>query len=380
MSRRRTLSVAVHTLLSAGIFSAPMSASSADSKVKVMFYNVYNLFDAEHDAQKDDWTFLPKNYPGKNEYCNTLTNDNYKSECLTSDWTEESVKIKLNQLQASIKANVGNEMPDLLGLSEVENENVVGMLAEKLGYSSFVMTQSPDKRGIDVALLYKESSSLKFVESEEHVYPELNGRPLYTRNLLEASFKIDGEKLQVFVNHWPSQAAPATVREHVAKEVKRIVDLRQTGSRPAHILMMGDFNVVANDYPHSLNSIISDKSKAKHLLDAHELFQSSSAPKSVKNLLAHGTYFYPPTFSWDRLDRFFVSKNLNDNSGVEIVPESYRILSDELIRSKYEYKSAQFSNFGSVIEGVPYRANINATSQSNAGFGDHFPIYVELKF
>jgi hypothetical protein len=144
--------------------------------------------------------------------------------------------------------------------------------------------------------------------------------------------------------------------------------------------MMGDFNTVAEDYPHALNSVLTDKTKPKYLLDAHSLFMGSSAPREVKNLMPHGTYFYPPSFSWDRLDRFFLSSSLSDDKGVDLIAESYRIGNADTIVTKYEYKSSQFSNKGSVIEGVPFRANINAKSVSDAGFGDHFPILVDIGY
>jgi len=143
------------------------SKPAYDSGLDIMFYNVLNLFDAEHDEGKDDWTFLPKGFPGKAEYCKTVSNPKYREECEKSDWTPKHVELKLKQIKKAIFAN-RTKLPAMLGLCEVENENVVSQLGQVLGYKGLAMADSPDARGIDVGLLYNESDDLKFVSKKEY--------------------------------------------------------------------------------------------------------------------------------------------------------------------------------------------------------------------
>ena len=124
--------------------------------LQLMSYNVENLFDAKHDtfknADKKDWAFLPKDIPGKKEACLREKNRNHRKACLSSDWTEDKVALKISQIAEVISKD--RTLPDFLGLVEVENARVVAQLGRKLGYDDFEITESPDERGIDVALLY----------------------------------------------------------------------------------------------------------------------------------------------------------------------------------------------------------------------------------
>lgn len=373
--RQSAVTLAIGAIL-AGVYTNGLQADS--SKIDIMFYNVYNLFDAQHDEGKDDWTFLPKDHPGKEEYCATVSNDGYRKECYESNWTEKSVKIKIAQLADAIRDANKEGLPNLIGLCEVENDHVVGLLAKELGYDNYVVTDSPDQRGIDVALIYRESKDLKFQGMEEHVI-RMQGRNSHpTRNVLEAEFKVGSETLSLFVNHWPSQSSPSEVRLAVAKQVKEIVDHRMQLDSKRNILLMGDFNTIDTDYPHPLKSVLTEPSSRNPLLDIHDLFLRSNAPRGVKNKLPYGTYFYAPRMSWDRLDRFFVNGRLTDKRGLEVDSASYRILTPERIRETARFDNPAYYSHGTTVAGVPFRANINANSRRNAGYSDHFPIFVRL--
>jgi len=127
--------------------------------LQVMSYNVENLFDAQHDEGKNDWTFVPKNTPGKKEACQEEKNKHRRKECMDYDWTEQKLEMKLSQIKDVVTKE--RALPDFLGVVEVENPHVIAMLAKKLGYENFEMTESPDKRGVDVALMYKNDSTVK---------------------------------------------------------------------------------------------------------------------------------------------------------------------------------------------------------------------------
>ncbi|MDO9181524.1 MAG: hypothetical protein Q7U04_03905, partial [Bacteriovorax sp.] len=165
-----------------------ISFSLQAKNLQFMSYNVENLFDTKHDVinhmDKLDWTFLPKGSPGKKEACLGEKNKHHQKECLATDWTEEKLQLKLSQIKEVVTSE--RSLPDFLGLVEVENEKVVGQLAKKLGYENFEITQSPDKRGIDVALLYRKSKDIKKIAKIEHDVPV----DYPTRNILEVQFLI----------------------------------------------------------------------------------------------------------------------------------------------------------------------------------------------
>ena len=229
------------------VLTTLVSAFHVEAKsLQVMSYNVENLFDAKHDEGKNDWSFLPKDAPGKKDACKAEKSKYRRAECYDADWTDAKVEVKLSQIVDVItKERVGT--PDFLALVEVENKEVVGRLGKKMGYENLEMTESPDFRGVDVALLYKTSPEIKKISRAEHVvavdYP--------TRNILEVEFLIEGKyPLTIFVNHWPSLANPDSWRvkaaEVLAGRVKEILAKNPQMS----ILAMGDFNTIDENNPH----------------------------------------------------------------------------------------------------------------------------------
>ena len=114
------------------------STLQADDTIHINFmaYNVENFFDCQHDTLKDDWAFTPK---GANR------------------WTPERYRRKAENIARVIVAAGGWNPPALVALCEVENERVINTLCDQLkvlDYSYFI-THSHDRRGIDVALLYR---------------------------------------------------------------------------------------------------------------------------------------------------------------------------------------------------------------------------------
>ena len=273
------------------------------------------------------------------------------------------------------------ELPDILGLCEVENDNAVGMLASKLGYTSFVVTASPDRRGIDVALLHRPSMNLQMLSWREHVMVGERFEKKPTRNVLEAEFQVGKSgRLIVFVNHWPSQAAPGSVRTTVARQVQAIIDERMAANPQTNIIMMGDFNVIATDNPHPFNTVTESPTAPNRLKDVYYLFKGVN--RDIRNALPpqpRGSYFYPPKMTWNRLDRFFLTRNLYDGTGLEVIPVSYKIYAPKFAVRDFKYEKEWDYNFGSVITGVPWRYDITATTPEQAGFSDHFPIVLKLK-
>ena len=151
-----------------------------------MFYNVENLFDTQDDPKINDEEFTPG---GK------------------VPWTDERLNTKIKQIGQVMTDIASPAMPDLVGFAEVENIRVLEMLVSSASLNktkyNIVHYDSPDERGIDVALIYNPST-FKVIESAP-LQVVLPGNDL-SRDILYVKGKVkSGDILHVFVNHWPSR-------------------------------------------------------------------------------------------------------------------------------------------------------------------------------
>ncbi len=323
-----------------------------DDKIWIESYNVENLFNPDHQEGKDDLDFTPN---GK------------------LNWTPEKLRLKLSQIRKVIELK--NPKPDILGIVEIEDEVVARMLAQELGYAEFIISESPDERGVDVALLYNSSEKIKFVSKNEHILvdPTLI-KP--TRNILEVKFKTSAEQnLVVFVNHWPSQRSPAATRIAAAKVLKELADKRMQEDPDVRIVSFGDFNTLDKDHPHPFSNILLVPNGGSRLHDVHEEFmKSASVPRWMQLKQPLGTYFYAPTMDWNVLDRFFVNSALLSGQGLHIDLPSYEIVRHSSISTAHFYTHEGDAHFGSVVQGIPKRYDHLATAAHKAGYSDHYPI------
>ncbi len=189
----------------------------------VLFYNVENLFDTKDDPSTNDQDFLPN------------------SEMA---WTEDRYRTKLEHLAEAI-AMTDADLPEFLGLAEVENGTVVKDLADEqvLAKAKYAVVHfdSPDERGIDVALLYKRD---KFtLENSESLHVDLGDDR--TRDILHVELSQAGHTYHVFVNHWPSRSGGPEQSEPkrmaAAMVLSSAVEKINSGPK-AHIIIMGDLN------------------------------------------------------------------------------------------------------------------------------------------
>ena len=151
-----------------------------------MFYNVENLYDTVNDPKINDDEFTPS---GK------------------VPWTKERLETKIKHTGQVITDITSPAMPDLIGFAEIENQQVLEMLTSSAGLSKtkygIVHYDSPDERGIDVAMLYNPAT-FKVISSEP-LHVTLPDNDL-TRDILYVKGKLNsGEILHVFINHWPSR-------------------------------------------------------------------------------------------------------------------------------------------------------------------------------
>jgi len=199
----------------------------------VAFYNVENLFDTKNNPNTLDDDFTPD---GKKH------------------WTHKRYRNKIKKL-SSVISQLGTQKsfytPAIVGLVEVENAKVVSDLISHPNLSKhhygFVHYDSPDERGIDVALLYKKEL-FEYLSSETYTtYVENEeGERDYTRDVLLVKGKLKGELLYILVNHWPSRRDGAEETSYkrikAAENVRNIISEIRKLDADARFIVMGDFN------------------------------------------------------------------------------------------------------------------------------------------
>jgi predicted extracellular nuclease len=304
----------------------------------IAFYNVENLYDTINDPAVDDEEFLPA---GKNK------------------WTGERYAKKLSNLSRVIDTLGGG--PSLLGLCEVENEEVLKDLASQPLLKSknyqVVHRHSPDKRGIDVALLYRKGDFQP--ESVSSLRVNLPGdSALPTRDILLVAGKLNGQSLYAFINHWPSRRGgeqeSAGKRMAAALVARKAVDSLLKINKDAHIVLMGDFNDQPSD------ASLTQGLKAEGLSGKSDLVNLSAA-LAEKGL---GSHSYKET--WNMLDNLIVSRTMcGKGKGLKVLPESASIYNPVWMHDKYAKHA-----------GAPYRTY--AGPKFIGGFSDHYPVYFKV--
>ena len=306
----------------------------------VGFYNVENLFDTIDDPKTLDDDYTPD---GKKK------------------WSNKRYVDKIKKL-GSVISQLGNEQshytPAIVGLVEVENEKVVNDLAKsrylKKHHYSFVHYDSPDNRGIDVALLYnKHFFELLGSESFPLYLKDGQGKRNYTRDVLVVYGNLNGELVHVLVNHWPSRREGKEESEYkrveAAKLVRTIVEAIQERHYDAKIIIMGDFN----DDPTS-------KSVKKYLVK-DDLYNPMERLLDRDRL---GSLTY--NSKWNLFDQIIITKNFLTKK-----------------QGKHTFKHAEVFNkewlkiFKGKLKGSPFRTYIGPWYKG--GFSDHFPVYLFLK-
>lgn len=252
----------------------------------VMFWNVENYFDTYDNPSTTDEEFTP-------------TGDNR--------WGRARFEKKRDDIAKTIllAADHYGDLPALIGLAEVENAFVLQELLEETPLArtqyKYLHKDSPDSRGIDVALLYRE-------ELFTPLETKYIGFSFPTRDVLYTKGVVNGlDTLHIMVNHWPSkrgnEESSGRKREYVSLKVSHVVDSILLSNPAANIVLMGDFN----DTPAS--------SPLKNLGQLTNLAKWADG--------AEGTYKYRE--SWSMIDQFLVSENLiKEESSIKEKNEAFR--------------------------------------------------------
>ncbi len=300
------------------LFVLTVGILSAQTVFRIVSYNVENLFDCRHDTLKNDFEYLPDGM---------------------RHWNHTRFRHKTEQL-ARVICNAGEwEGAALVGLCEVENDYCLRQLNWQLkhyGYR-YLHYESPDERGIDVALLYRPDK-FRIIDSAALPVPLGDDR---TRDILYAAGRMaGGDTLHVFVCHLPSmaggQAASQWKRDRAKAVLQNKIDSIYAVSGRPKIVVMGDMNSQpVNDLRGTTNRMADLAGQSK------------------------GTHKYRGV--WSCLDQFYTSPALDSVSQVRIYD------ADWLQEPDTKYLGTR-----------PRRTYIGFKYQKD-GFSDHLPIVMDIK-
>lgn len=337
-------------------------SSSGQADFRVMSYNVENLFDTEDDPLTADNDFLPSG---------------------NRHWTPGRFYHKLQQLAKVITAAGEWSTPALIGLCEVENDSVLVRLLNstplRRQHYRHCMTHGQDRRGINVALLYQRDK-FRYRGHTEHPVRFTRRRHKQTRNILHVWGEvITGDRLDVFVCHFPSRYGGEKESEpdrlDAARTLRLLCDSIHSLRPAPHILIMGDFNDTPDDT--SVRAILHAHPFPAPCLPASgsvpvELRTETCPPLHLYNLFAGNRQVAPPGShkyqgEWSQLDQIILSSSLTDTtSRMQLVPESARIFAPPFLLTKDKTWRGE----------RPFRSYYGFKYEG--GYSDHLPLLVDF--
>jgi len=310
------------------------------------FYNLENLFDTIDNEDVNDVEFTPA---GSNK------------------WNSEKYQEKLSNM-AKVISEIGTEVtPDgaaVLGIAEIENigvvKDLVNMPAIKKRDYGIVHYDSPDRRGVDVGLIYQKKY---FKVTNSKAYPLIieGLDDFYTRDQLVVSGTFQGEPMHFIVAHWPSRRGgelrSRPLRNAAAQVARHIVDSLLVIDPMAKIVFMGDLNDDPNNqsvkkYLNTTGHI--DKLEPKQLFNTmYDNFSKGIGSLGYRD-------------SWNLFDQIIISQGL-----IKAQPSTYLFY-----KAKIYNKSYLISQDGQ-FKGYPFRTYSFGTYIG--GYSDHFPTYIIIR-
>lgn len=318
----------------------------AQNSFRIISYNVENLFDCWNDSLINDEGFLPNSMRG---------------------WTYKRYQQKLVAISKVIAAMGEWDTPLLVGLCEVENRSCLKDLCTKGGLKAYgydiIHYDSPDRRGIDVALMF-DKNAFTLLASEAVKVGAAAEKPFVTRDILYAKGIVaQRDTLHVFMCHFPSRWSGMYETQHLRMEAAGVlrhkVDSITTRNPHALIVIMGDFN----DEP-------TDKSMAQTL--AARPVELTLQSNVLYNLMSNtatqqqGTHYYQG--QWNCFDQIIVSGALlTGEVQLRVAQSTAHVFKPEflLIEDEKELQQRPWRTYN----GMKYWG----------GFSDHLPVYVDLE-
>ena len=311
------------------------------------FYNLENLFDTINDPNKRDDEFTPQG---------------------EKHWNSQKYHIKLQHLAHVISVLGTDDVktgPILMGVAEAENRRVLEDLVSQKEIANrhygIILFEGPDRRGIDVALLYNP-----------RYFRPLNARPVHvelpdhhpTRDILYVCGILDHtDTLHVLVNHWPSrwggQKRSEPLRDTAAAVARSVIDSIFTINPNAKIVVMGDLN----DDPVDDCVVKYLRAKGnKNKLEPGDLY-NTMCQKYKKGI---GSLAYGDT--WNLFDQIIISQALLNKYNRR--DNGYKFLKAVVFRAPFLFqKTGRFA-------GYPFRTF--AGDEFLGGYSDHLPTYIIL--
>jgi hypothetical protein len=349
--------------------------------IRVAWWNLQNLFDTDDDPISADLEFT-----------------------VEKGWTPEAFAAKKANLAAVLSALTVDGPPELLGVAEVEGDDVFTELLDEVGEPNLRVVRDPggtaDLRGIDVSVAY-DQRKLTVVEQRSHVvnlrYP--------TRDIFEVVFTINetGDRVVVLASHWPSrrlgryESEPSRiavaenlaylVRNHLRFDAATYLQLREADDLDAvrrrwetPILLMGDFNDEPLDRS-VVNNLQASSERDRVAGPTNDIdgFATEPADYTGANIFLYnpmwtflpgeqsGTFFLASTTTeafanrYQILDQFVVSRGLLSEPGTRFDPASVRIIDDPRVAT-------------------PAKRPRGFDRTTRHGTSDHLPIVARLEY
>lgn len=342
----RTTAILLLLCLVAGSVSDG-SAGESDKQLYLAFWNVENLFDLINDPGVEDEEFTPAG---------------------EKRWTRKRLRNKFHSLTRVFNDMNTGEGPDLLGLAEVENRRVLEQWREMdleeyaRGRYGITLHESPDERGIDLAVLYRKEVFTHIGTRGHTISLGANSGP--TRDVSVFTFLAGRDTLDCVLVHWPSRYGgrerTEPLRLRAARTTAEVIDSLYNIRKNDEIILMGDFN----DEP-------ANRSLTKILNAGTDI---GSVGPAAENRLFNpmwdvyrdpdtGSYYY--NGDWYTLDQILLGHGLLDKRGFSVSEPAGKVFVHEYMRErKGEYK------------GTPYRTYVG--DRYLGGISDHFPVFIQL--
>ncbi len=336
-----------YSLLISLILSVTFSFAQKKDQYKsiaIGFYNLENLFDTLDTEGVSDKEFTPEG---------------------SKNWNTYKYYKKLENLSEVIsQLGVSGSGPEILGVAEIENKSVLEDLAKmpkiKAQNYQIVHFNSPDRRGIDVALLY--NPTFFSVSNARNIALKIEEDTSFkSRDLLYVEGLLEGEKAHLMVAHWPSRRGgekrSRPLRNQAGKVARQIFDSLLAEDSNAKALIMGDFN----DDPLS-------PSIKKHLksVGSKELMTKETLFNPMTSLYRKGIGTLAWRDAWNLFDQIIMTPGfINDENA-----QSYHYYGTKIFNKPF------IKQFEGSFKGYPFRTYVGSTFMG--GYSDHFPVYVYM--
>ncbi len=313
-------------------------------EVIIVSYNIENLFDTIDAPTHLDEDFTPMSY---------------------KNWNTEKYDKKISDIAKVLSSIDKNNLPDIVGLIEVENRDVLEDLIKdsllKNADYQIVHYETTDPRGIDVALLYNPNI-FEYISSKQLQVFDDEGKLYRSREILYVKGLLGQDTVHIFVNHWKSRSGGVENTEYkriwAANILRSFIDKIFDYNSNANIICLGDFN----DVPMNKSLNVSLNASVDSVFDNNkELFNLSA----YQSKIGFGTYSFD--YEWYMLDNIIVSQSLLSKKNEIYALEYSKVFKDDFV-AKYNPKAD---------DTIP-----NKTYGGNSYFGgvsDHFAVYCYLK-